>query len=126
MCRVHTEHAALDLVELERPVDALPEIGVLDRYLTAVRLPPPPISTPQFQGTAQAAVHLTAGGDQRDLRGLRQGLQSSDDRQQLKPLLAGRGFLVRGLKLQPTIDGLENKVPSSLLAVCPAVGSGQK
>jgi hypothetical protein len=87
--------AAAHLMNLQQPVDPLPQIGVLDRRHLAVPLPLPVVLAPVGQAKLQAALNVSAAGHQRHLRRLIERLEPADDGQQLQPLRAS-GMLVVG------------------------------
>ena len=82
---------AFDLVELQRPVDALPQVVVANRHELAEPFPAPAALAPLVQLAPDAAAHVAAAGEQRDARRLVECFQAANDGQQLEPAGAGSG-----------------------------------
>ncbi len=113
--QVETPGAALHLMEIECPVDPLPEVAVLDRHHLAEMLPLPSVMPPLGQPLGQAAVDVTAGRDERHAGGLGQSLEPPHHGQQLETLAADVRLFVAGFELVAAVNRLEDKSPLSPL-----------
>jgi hypothetical protein len=91
-------HAAIELVELHRAIDALPEVEVLDRDHLTEALPAPAVLAPLGKPAADSLADVRTGGDQHHARGPLQGLQATDDAQECESLPGYAGFA--GFRLQ--------------------------
>lgn len=83
MGTVDSQPFHLDAMDLQRIVNALPKILVFYGYELPKSIPLPIRTSPIFQAVADSAAHVMARGDQGDVRGLLERLESADHRQEL-------------------------------------------
>ena len=83
-------------MELQCPIDPLPQIVVANRHELAEPLPPPLRSRHWLKLAANAAVHVAAAREQCDARRFVERFQAADDGQQLEPARARARFDVGG------------------------------
>lgn len=105
---------AANLVDLQRSIDALPEIPILHGNLFAVSFPFPVADAPVLQPLSHGARDLSTGRDQRHRRRLIQRLQPADNRQQLQTFATDSEFNVGRFKTF-TVCRFKSKIPTASL-----------
>lgn len=110
-------------MEVESPVDALPEVGVEDWRHRAESLPLPVVFAPVVQLAADAAADVTATGYKRDSRRAVERFEPADDREQLEAVAAIVTFSVGRGQLVATASRLQGEFPIRI-AVTRAISFG--
>jgi hypothetical protein len=113
MWSVEAASAAFHIVELQRPIEPLPEVGVLDGHHLPEELPPPIAAAPFGEPVANARPDIIATVHKRYPRRLIERLQRPDDRQQIKPFDGQVGLGVVSLKPLHAILAAEHELPLS-------------
>jgi len=115
---IESPRAALEAVIIERPVDPLPKVRILDRHHAAKTLPAPTVVTPLLKTAAKTSADVAALGDQRDARWLVERFESTNDGQEFQPLARRLRLAFGDREPLPVVDRLEHKTP----LICQAGG----
>ncbi len=116
MLVVNPPLTALDIVDFERPIDALPEVPIFDGGHRSVVLPLPVVFSPIVEAVGDSASDITARREQRDARRLFQGFEAADDGQQFEPLAAYLRLAIGDLDFRGAADRFEHETPLAGLA----------
>jgi hypothetical protein len=112
--------ATLNLVKLQDPVQALPQVGIADRNQLSKRFPPPPVLTPFGQPVLKALLDVAAAADHSDPRRLVERFQCANDDEQIKPLAPNVGLDIGGLEVGRVVrrPQLESPMPQAAVSIC--------
>src|SRR4051812_22249979 len=109
--------AAVDAMELQRAINAPPEVVVADRHELAEAFPLKVVLAPLIQLAADAAADIAATRDERDARGTVDGFQTADDGEQFETAVARLRFRIVGRESLVAADGLQDECPARRFAL---------
>ena len=110
-CGLKVPGLTIDLMKLERSIDALPKIVIAYGHVFSKPLPPPIVNPPLCKSRPNPAADVAASGYQGNTGRPLKCLKTTDDGQQFKPFATGRLFRVGRSKPAPGIEVLQHKPP---------------